>query len=261
MKTKDELIYTSWGADEVDTDQRAVEILQTVSNFFPKVTYWTSSHDYDRGFEDKLEFDAPHNDDMSLVEGFDALDLWQKTVQHFNNLGLDSKFISVQYGFWSDALKSAYASLSNYSFGFENWDSEFEEERILPGTDVCELLAKQLGALPTLGNVWMLNHSAFAGDPIYLYEPRVPFSDYYSPVRYENVIDDVREARKQIRESIRANEITQMVKELGAEVESIGENRIFARFDKLGGDGGKTILPQLEQQISNRLEKNFKTVG
>ena len=254
MKPQNELIYSDWGADEVDTNKRAVEVLQTINKFFPKVTYWTARHEYDRGLQDKFEVESDFNENPSLIKGFVAVDLWRQTVEHFNSLGLDSKFINIQYGFWSDELEGAYASLSDYSFGFENWDSEIEEERTLPQSDVFAQLMKQIGLSPTIGGVWMLNHSAFAGDPVYLYEPKKPFNDYYSIEGHEPAIEPIRAIRRAVRAAFTTNEIVARLRDLGAEVELLAENRLFAKFGALGGDGGKRILSQLERHITARLE-------
>ena len=251
MNAQNQLIYTGWEADDVNTKARVIEVLQTLKKFFPEVPYWRARNRYGKGFEDTLEFDI---DDAKLEKGFDALDLWRQTLEHFEKLGMDAKFNRIYFTMWSDKWEGAFASLSESDFGLDNWDSEIEEERILPTTDVYERLAKQLGALPTMSHVWMLNHSAFAGDPICLYEPRVPFADYYTIDKHDECLPRIREVRRQVRAAFTTNEIVARLRDLGAEVELLAENRLFAKFGALGGDGGKRILSQLERHITARLE-------
>ena len=255
MKTQNDLIYSTWGADDAPLIERAESVLQIVSKFFPKVTYWTAGHEYDRGLQDRFEVESDFNENPSLRIGFDALDLWHQTIEHFAKLGLDSKDILVQLSTYSEILDDAVAVyLNRYGFDIDNWDSEFEEERTLPQSDIFAQLTKQIGSSPVIGGVWMLNHSAFAGDWVGLYEPKKPFNDYYGILKHEEVLGQVKDIRGRVRAAFTREEIVARLRDLGAEVELLAENRLFAKFGALGGDGGKRILSQLERHITARLE-------
>lgn len=251
---RNELIYSVWAADETPLTKRAVQVLTAISKAFPKVTVWEAGHRHDRGIQDQFFVDTPYKEN-EVVEGFNALELWQKTVEHFAKLGLESDFITVQFSAWSDELADSVGIIFNY-FDFIVDDSENQDRWLSQQPNEFLQLLKNLGSSSAIGGVWLLNHSAFAGDPACLYEPKKPFNDYYNVLKYQEALGQVRPARQTVRAAFTTNEIAAMLKELGAKVESIGQDRLFVQFDeKLGGDGSKQILPKLEQQITARLGK------
>lgn len=254
MNTREDLIYSVWAADTTPLAERAEAVFTAISKTYPKVTCWTATHKNVR-YKDSFQVNAPYNENPSLREGYDAVKLWQQTQEHYAKLGLDNDLISgVSYSTWSDELdESIGVSFSDYQFDLDNWDSEAQEEREMPQSDRFQQLLKQLGSSSAISGVWMLNHSAFAGNPACLYEPKQLFTSYYDATKYEQVIKTVQAVRNAVNETLTANQIAEMLRQLGARVEPLGQDRLFVQFGELGSDTGELILQQLEPQITARL--------
>ena len=256
------LISCVWAADNISLNDKAIHLLKVIGKTFPKVTVWEAGHTYDRGYEDQFFRDTPFNDNMNLVEGLDALDLWQETIHHFAALELNSDFISVQYSCWSDELNDAVGVYFSESLFDVDTEEDEREEALVKFSKELRKIMIGLGS-EVIEYVWLENNSVFAGEAICIYEPEEPFWAYYSSLTRDASIKPVQEIRRIMRSAFTAKEIAVMLEELGANVKELGNERLYVEFDKkLGGDGGKTIIPELERQISARLGKSdFRIVG
>ena len=249
------LISCVWATDNIPLNDKAIHLLKVIGEIFPKVTVWEAGHIDDKGIEDQFFRDTPFNDDMNLVEGLDALDLWQKTIDHFAALGLNSDFISVQYSCWSDELNDAVGVyFSENLFNIDTEEDEREEALAKFSNQFREIMIG-LGS-EIIEYVWLENNSVFAGEAICIYEPDEPFSEYYSSLTQNAAIKPVQEIRRIMRSAFTAKEIALTLEELGAKVKELGNERLYVEFDeKLGGEGAELILPKFNKKISEILGK------
>jgi hypothetical protein len=113
-----------------------------------------------------------------------------------------------------------------------------------------------IGSAPAIGGCWLRHHSAFAGDPVYLYEPKKLFSKLNSPLTYEEVTDEVRALRDSVRNVLTTKDFEQMLTDLGAGVEKISTDKLFVRLgDPLKTKGAYEILKKLEKEVSLVLKR------
>jgi hypothetical protein len=214
-------------------------MLKVLTDVFPKVTFWEAMHRYRSSWRDTFTLDTPYTEQLKGRPGFDAFSSWGQTVEHFAKLGLDTNFIGVQLCAWSDELEEGIGSyFSEYGF-YINDDEENPKPHLWEHPQLWLQMLKGLGASSSLSGVWLRQASAFAGDYVCLYEPEPPFDLFYDNMKYVNVIDEVRQVREQVRHAFTPANFAARLREVGAQVEDIGPERLFAQFGPLGQDSSR----------------------
>ena len=255
MKRSGELIYSYWNADTNPLEERVSQALRVVDKLVPQTTYWNAGPSHPTGPDDKFQFPASWDPAVRDTYGGPPSTFWEQTVSHFSAEGKDPNDLIVN--------SSAYAADIDLAVRVYFDDQKFivdcdigEEDEYIDRYEgqLIELL-KGLGSCPSLCGSWMRKHSAFAGDPVCLYEPNKPFAKLYDALDYRKVTEEVRRIRKSVREILDPNSLELILKKMNIHATSLGSGRIFVRLGDPKSKGGTDALKELNQEIASMLKK------
>jgi hypothetical protein len=249
----EELIYSFWSADNQPLTERAKEALEGIDQVFPQPTFWTVFHR--RQSSPDQTFSAKT---AAVIESYGGklAPLWEKTVAHFTALNLNPNEASVSAACYSEDLTlsvhvSVHDSNLRVSVERENLRKALSQHH----TRLLALL-RDIGASPALGGCWFRKQSAFAGDPVCLYEqPKKLFTKLSDPLTFRQVTDEVRKVRESLRAAVSPSDWKRLLREAGADVEIISSDRLFVKLGDPKGKEGAQVLRQLEKEVKLLLAK------
>lgn len=250
---RDELIYSLWSADTSQLVERATEVLTIIDKVFPIATFWNAGHSHKTGPEATF---IKKNYESIKRYGGKLTTLWEKTVAHVSGHGINPNELVVNSSAYSKEMELAVrVFFYDFKISIET-EPEYEERALTQNLDQFLLLLRDIGTCPAIGGCWFRRHSAFAGDPAYLYEPKKPFAKLYDPLRYDEVIDEVRLVRESVRTILSPTDIEHILCDMGVQVEFVSEERLLAILGNPNGKGGGATIKKLERKINSLLRGN-----
>lgn len=245
------VINSYWSTERSSDEEQITKILGVIEKMFPEATFWDARPNHPTGPEDKFEIIG---NEMRNYDGRLSA-LWQSTILHFAKQGKDLNEIGVESSTYSDVLNLA---IRVYFDDFQmsiDVEPDCEKNALKDNLDKFLMLLRELGTCNTIGGWWLRNKSAFTGDPALLYEPKIPFAKFYDPLRYDEVIDQVRELRESVRAVVSPAEFMRILQELGLEVDALPGGRVFVRLGDPLDKNGIEMMKKIEQKISPLLKK------
>ena len=250
---RDELVYSLWSADTSNLVERATEALTIIDKVFPIATFWDAGHSHKTGPEATF---IVENDESIKHYGGMLTTLWEKTVAYVSGHGINPNELVVNSSAYSEEMElSVRVFFCDFEITIQT-EPEYEERALTQNSDHFLLLLREIGACPAIGGCWFRRHSAFAGDPAYLYEPKKPFAKLYDPLRYDEVIDEVRSVRESVRTILSPADIEHLLCDMDVQVEFISEERLLVILGNPKGKGGGAIIKKLERKINSLLKGN-----
>jgi hypothetical protein len=158
--------------------------------------------------------------------------------------------VTVDAAVYSEAMElGVHVLLRDYKLEIEVESEDLQRALTEYQTQLSSLL-RDIGARPAIGGCWFRKQSAFAGDPVYLCEqPKALFAKLSNSLKYDQVIDEVRKVRESVRAAVSPVDWPRLLREVGAQVESISSDRLFVKLAGPNGEGGAPVLRQLEKKV------------
>jgi hypothetical protein len=248
-----ELIYSFWGADSSLLIERGKQALEVSNRVLPKVTFWKAIHQHQHGPEGRIEAKVA----SAIAEYGGTLPaLWDHSVEHLANHDLNPNELVVSAAAYSEEMSlSVHIYIDDFTLHIEVESNNLERVLTQHESQFLALL-RDMGARPAISGGWIRHQSAFAGDPVCLYEqPQKLFVNLSNPLRYDEVIDEVREVRESVRAAMSPGDWSRLLHEVGAQVETISSDRLFVKLADPNSKGGAPVLKKLEKSISSLLAR------
>lgn len=249
---KDELIYSVWYADVSSYRDRIAQTLAAVERTFRETTFWDSVPQLTPS--PNMHFSAKTEE--TIRKGGGSLSgLWRSATAHFAAISIPEEQIVVEATAYSEALNLGVRIFA------DDWQVKLEtapedvSHAFSTHLDALLALLRDIAASPAMAGCWLRHHAAFAGDPVHLYEPKKIFSKFYDALDYEEVIDDVRAVREEVRAKLSKDDLVALLTEIGVEVAPLGKRKIFARLGDPRRQGGKKVLDEFEKRVTARLRE------
>jgi hypothetical protein len=247
------VIYSFWSADPQPFTERAKQALEAIDEIFPQATFWTGVHNRqsspDQGFSAETEAEIEsYGGSLSL--------LWESTIQHFIGLTMNANESTVSASAYSEVMSlSVHVFIDDYKLAI-SVEPENLQRALTQYQSQLLVLLRDIGSRPAISGCWFREQAAFAGDPVCLYEqPKKLFASLSSPLKYDEVTDEVRKVRESVRAAVSPRDWKRLLREAGAQVETISSDRLFVKLGDPKGKGGALVLRQIEKEIKLLLAK------
>ncbi len=241
------LVYSLWSSDPQPLTARAKQALKSIDQVFTQATFWKAFHR--RQTSPDQTFSATTEAELAK-QGGKLSPLWEKTVAHFTKLKMDPNDITIDAAAYSEKIKfGVHVLLDDFKLEIEV-EPDYLRKALTKHQTIFLSLLRDMGALTAIRGCWFRNQSAFAGDPVCLWEqPKKSFAKLSGPLSFREVTDEIRKVRESVQAAVSTDDWKRLLREAGAEVEKISSDRLFVKLSDPKGKGGAPVLRQLEKKI------------
>jgi hypothetical protein len=245
------VICSAWSADAFPLVERAAVALKAVAGKFPETTYWKVGPSASQGPGDRIILEE--KDDIRKYGGKIG-DIWKNSIKQLSGQGIpvddlvvNSSVYSVKMGF------SVRVFFDDFQLSVET-EPEYTARALSSYLGEMVSIMKEIVEEPVIGACWLRGYSAFAGDPVYMYEPKKPCAALWDPLTYDEVTEEVKSLRRRVCSLLKVDDFERLLVDLDIEVHRLSGDRIFVQLGDPAKKDGKTLVAKLTRQIDKILK-------
>ena len=175
-----DILTCLWSCDESPLVERVAQAYIALDKAFPEPTFWEAWPSHPDGPGDR--FLVREEKDFQKLGG-SLVGIWQTTLSNFSERGMDLAQTKVEACAFSEEMDLAvYMYFSKFRMVIQV-EQNRETRALKDHLAQFILLLQDLGASTATSGWWLRHKSAFAGDPVLLYEPKIPFAKFHDPLQ------------------------------------------------------------------------------
>ncbi len=244
------ILQAAWGADTSSLEERADHVFRTMGTCFPATMYWSCKPMRRIGAHAEIEATT---EEAAATLGGDLFHIWRASVGRLAESDVSVRQLYVMAAVWDPATQEgARADLRARAFQLTTDEGDLATS-LSTNRAIYDRLLRRLGNSTSIGGVWMRKRAAFAGDPLWLYEPKRPFSNLYDPLEWDEHLDEVRKVRVEVEKRLSRADLTELLASCGVEPDPLDDDRIFVSLGDPLGEGGMVTLKRFQKKVAANL--------